>query len=215
TRYDNYDRKGPKVFAGEYACHVSQPALPVPEGKNVFEGALYEAALMTGIERNADVVHMATYAPLFAHEEGWQWRPDLIWMDNLATVRTPNYYVQQLYAQNVGTNVLSLTEDKKAVTGQDGLCASAVYDKNTKKYIVKMVNIGNHPQDVQITFKGLKTLPKDIQMTVFHSNDPMACNTVERPDVIRPVEQAAINLSIEKNTARFTVPARTFAVYKF
>ena len=215
TRYDNYDRKGPKVFAGEYACHVSQPALPVPEGKNVFEGALYEAALMTGIERNADVVHMATYAPLFAHEEGWQWRPDLIWMDNLATVRTPNYYVQQLYAQNVGTNVLSLTENKKAVTGQDGLCASAVYDKNTKKYIVKLVNIGNQPQDVQITFKGLKTLPKDIQTTVFHSNDPMACNTVQRPDVIRPVEQAAINLSIDKNTARFTVPARTFAVYKF
>ena len=122
TRYDNYDRKGPKVFAGEYACHVKEDPADFPTAKNVFEAALAEAAIMTGFERNADIVHMATYAPLFAHVEGWQWRPDLIWMDNLTTVRTPNYYVQQLYGQNPGTHVLSLLEGKKPVTGQDGLC---------------------------------------------------------------------------------------------
>ena len=225
TRYDNYDRKGPKVFAGEYACHISQPALPVPEGKNVFDAALYEAALMTGIERNADVVHMATYAPLFAHEEGWQWRPDLIWMDNLRTVRTPNYYVQQLYAMNPGTNVLSLTEQvkngkktvAKAVTGQDNLCASAVFDKASGKYIVKFVNLGNAPQQVQLTFKGLKALPAagNVQLTTLHSDDPMACNTISRPTVIVPVERAASDLTVDKNVATFTVPARTFAVFKF
>ena len=225
TRYDNYDRKGPKVFAGEYACHISQPALPVPEGKNVFDAALYEAALMTGIERNADVVHMATYAPLFAHEEGWQWRPDLIWMDNLRTVRTPNYYVQQLYAMNPGTNVLSLTEQVKngkktvaqAVTGQDNLCASAVFDKASGKYIVKFVNLGNAPQQVQLTFKGLKALPAagNVQLTTLHSDDPMACNTISRPTVIVPVERAASDLTVDKNVATFTVPARTFAVFKF
>ena len=225
TRYDNYDRKGPKVFAGEYACHISQPALPVPEGKNVFDAALYEAALMTGIERNADVVHMATYAPLFAHEEGWQWRPDLIWMDNLRTVRTPNYYVQQLYAMNPGTNVLSLTEQVKngkktvaqAVTGQDNLCASAVFDKASGKYIVKLVNLGNAPQQVQLTFKGLKALPAagNVQLTTLHSDDPMACNTISRPTVIVPVERAASDLTVDKNVATFTVPARTFAVFKF
>ena len=215
TRYDNYNRKGPKVFAGEYACHVTQPALPVPEGKNVFEGALYEAALMTGIERNADVVHMATYAPLFAHEEGWQWRPDLIWMDNLKTVRTPNYYVQQIYGQNPGTNVLSLTEDKQPVTGKDGLCASAVFDKPSGKYIVKLVNLGKEAQDVQITFKGLKVLPANIQLITLHSDDPMACNTVAKPNGIMPITQASPNVKVEKNTARFSVPARTFAVYSF
>ena len=225
TRYDNYDRKGPKVFAGEYACHISQPALPVPEGKNVFDAALYEAALMTGIERNADVVHMATYAPLFAHEEGWQWRPDLSWMDNLRTVRTPNYYVQQLYAMNPGTNVLSLTEQVKngkktvaqAVTGQDNLCASAVFDKASGKYIVKLVNLGNAPQQVQLTFKGLKALPAagNVQLTTLHSDDPMACNTISRPTVIVPVERAASDLTVDKNVATFTVPARTFAVFKF
>ena len=71
-RYDSYDRKGLRVFAGEYACHG--------KGKkwNHYETSLYEAAHMTGIERNAGLVHMATYAPLFAHVEGWQWRPDAI-----------------------------------------------------------------------------------------------------------------------------------------
>ena len=218
TRYDNYNRKGPKVFAGEYACHISQPALPVPEGKNVFEGALYEAALLTGIERNADVVHMATYAPLFAHEEGWQWRPDLIWMDNLKTVRTPNYYVQQLYAMNPGTNVLSLTENKQPVAGQDGLCASAVYDKASGKYIVKFVNVGNQPQEVQITFKGLKAAPamENATVTFFHSDDPMACNTMKNTAVAPSEEMSAAGVaSAEKNVVKLQVPARTFAVYKF
>lgn len=218
TRYDKYNRKGPKVFAGEYACHIRQPALPVPEGKNVFEGALYEAALLTGIERNADVVHMATYAPLFAHEEGWQWRPDLIWMDNLKTVRTPNYYVQQLYAMNPGTNVLSLTENKQPVTGQDGLCASAVFDKKSSKYIVKFVNLGDQPQQVQITFKGLKAAPAVENATVvfFHSDDPMACNTMKNIAVAPSKEMSAASVaSAEKNVVKLQVPARTFAVYKF
>lgn len=107
ARYDNYDRKGPKVFAGEYACHG--------KGKkfNHYNAALLEAAFMTGMERNADIVHMATYAPLFAHVEGWQWRPDMIWFDNMNCVRTASYYVQQLYAVNKGTNVLQLTMNKK------------------------------------------------------------------------------------------------------
>ena len=105
-RYDSYDRKGPKVFAGEYACHG--------KGKkfNHFNAALMEAAFMTGLERNADVVHMATYAPLFAHVEGWQWRPDMIWFDNLNSVATASYYVQQLYATYKGSRVLPLTLDE-------------------------------------------------------------------------------------------------------
>ncbi|MCF0204985.1 MAG: carbohydrate binding domain-containing protein, partial [Muribaculaceae bacterium] len=103
ARYDSYSRKGPKVFAGEYACHGDK------KGWNHFHAALCEAAFMTGLERNADVVHMATYAPLFAHVDGWQWRPDMIWFDNLGVVRTASYYVQQLYSHYKGTNVLPLT----------------------------------------------------------------------------------------------------------
>ncbi len=77
TRYDNYPRRGPKVFAGEYACHGKGRKY------NHYNTALLEAAFMTGLERNADVVQMATYAPLLAHKEGWQWRPDMIWFDNM------------------------------------------------------------------------------------------------------------------------------------
>ena len=225
SRYDSYDRKGPKVFAGEYACHIKQRPVDTPEGMNVFDAALYEAAAMTGFERNADIVQMATYAPLFAHVEGWQWRPDLIWVDNLTTVRTPNYYVQQLYAMNPGTNVLSLTEatgekGKKAkgipVAGQDGLCASAVFDKNSGKYIVKLVNVGDQPQTIQLTFKGLKTLPaaENIRLTTLHSDNPMACNTIQQKNAIVPAEQTPA-VTIDKNTATLTVPAKNFAVYWF
>ena len=127
ARYDNYDRKGPKVFAGEYACHMRH------KNWNHFEPALLEAAFMTGLERNADVVHMATYAPLFAHVDAWQWRPDMILFDNLRSMPTASYYVQQLFATNKGTNVLPLTMDGKPLTGaegQNGLFASATLDKD-------------------------------------------------------------------------------------
>lgn len=211
ARYDSYDRKGPKVFAGEYACHVKEHAADFPEAKNVFEAALCEAATMTGFERNADVVQMATYAPLFAHEEGWQWRPDLIWMDNLSTVRTPNYYVQQLYACNAGSHVLSLTENKQPVTGQDGLCATAVYDQATKGYIVKIVNTSNEVKQVEITFKGVKSLPEGT-VTTLHADRMDAANTVKDKNVVVP--QTA-KIQAEGNVMKATIPAKTFAVYRF
>jgi alpha-L-arabinofuranosidase len=103
-RYDNYDRKGPKIFMGEYAAQ--SVAIVSPDNKNNLECALSEAAYMTGLERNADVVRMASYAPLFAHIDGWQWTPNLIWTDNLRVYGTPNYYVQQLFSLNRGDVVL-------------------------------------------------------------------------------------------------------------
>ena len=213
TRYDKYNRKGPKVFAGEYACHIdANPASPT--GKNVFEAALAEAAIMTGFERNADIVHMATYAPLFSHVEGWQWRPDLIWMDNLTTVRTPNYYVQQLYGQNPGTHVLSLTENKKPVAGQDGLCASAVYDKNKNQYILKVVNTSDKEQPIEVTFKGLKELKKG-RLTILHSSNPRAENTIERKNVVIPRTAEIPAEAFNGNVFSTKVPAKTFAVFTF
>ena len=211
TRYDNYDRKGPKVFAGEYACHVKEDPADFPTAKNVFEAALCEAAIMTGFERNADIVHMATYAPLFAHVEGWQWRPDLIWMDNLTTVRTPNYYVQQLYGQNPGTHVLSLLEGKKPVTGQDGLCASAVYDKNTNGYIVKITNTSAEPKGVDITFKGIKSLGKGT-VTTLHADRMDAANTIEHKNNVVPQTG---DVQTEGNVLKAIIPAKSFVVYKF
>ncbi|RYY14557.1 MAG: alpha-L-arabinofuranosidase, partial [Cytophagaceae bacterium] len=97
-RYDTYSRNGPKIFAGEYAAQ--SVAIGSTENKNNWDCALSEAAFMTGLERNADVVGMASYAPLFANVDAWQWTPNLIWFDNLNAYGSPSYYVQQLYALN-------------------------------------------------------------------------------------------------------------------
>lgn len=220
NRYDNYDRKGPKVFAGEYACHG--------KGKkwNHFNAALLESAFMTNLERNADVVHMATYAPLFAHLEGWQWRPDMIWFDNSDSFRTASYYVQQLYAANKGTNVLPLTMAGKPVAGnadQNGLFASAVIDKNTGDYIVKVANTSDSAQNLTINFNGLKKKGSKIvsaTVTTLSSENPDADNSLENPGLIVPVTEDVPQSQIgevNKGTQQFnTVLApKTFNVYKF
>lgn len=212
NRYDNYDRKGPKVFAGEYACHGAN-------GKkyNHFHASLLEAAFMTNIERNADVVHMATYAPLLAHVEGWQWRPDLIWFDNLRSVRSCSYYVQQLYGTNKGTNVVPLRMDGKPVSGQagqNGLFASAVWDEPTQTYIVKVINTSDTAQPVAITFEGLKASQRLAAepSIIFHSDNPDADNTLDNPTAIVPHEASAPTVGGNQMTAE--VGAQTFAVYK-
>lgn len=208
-RYDSYDRKGPKVFAGEYACHGT--------GKkwNHFETSLYEAAHMTGIERNADIVHMATYAPLFAHVKGWQWRPDAIWYDNLRSFKTVSYYVQQLYATYRGTHVLPLTMNKKSVAGdadQNGLFASAVLDKDSNSYIVKVANTGDEPQQLNILFKGMKknSALSSAKQLLLHSDNLDAENSLENPELITPQESS---VPVANSTLSVSLPAKSFAVY--
>ena len=209
ARYDNYDRKGPKVFAGEYACHG--------KGKkwNHFHASLLEAAFMTGLERNADVVHMATYAPLFAHVEGWQWRPDMIWFDNLNSVCTVSYYVQQLFATHKGTNVLSLTMNKKPVTGaegQNGLFASAVCDKNKNEIIVKVVNTSGKKQSLSLIFNGLKKkeVLSGARCIKLSSTGMDKDNTIENPLAIIPQETS---LDVNGHTLNVDLEPVTFAVY--
>lgn len=203
-RYDHYDRKGPKVFAGEYAAHAKN-------SPNSWEAALAEAAFMTGLERNADVVYQATYAPLFAHVEGWQWRPDLIWFDNLTSVRSANYYVQQLYGMNTGTHVLRLTRDGKAVEGEEGLYATACYDKPTKSYIVKIANTSGQEKNIQITFQGLKKL-KPGQVTLLYADDIYVENTIEHKDAVVPIKS---EVQAQGNVLHATLKPHSFAVYRF
>lgn len=209
ARYDNYDRKGPKVFAGEYACHG--------KGKkwNHFHASLLEAAFMTGLERNADIVHMATYAPLFAHVEGWQWRPDMIWFDNLNSVCTVSYYVQQLFATHKGTNVLSLTMNKKPVTGaegQNGLFASAVCDKNKNEIIVKVVNTSGKKQSLSLIFNGLKKkeVLSGARCIKLSSTGMDKDNTIENPLAIIPQETS---LDVNGHTLNVDLEPVIFAVY--
>ena len=219
-RYDSYDRKGPKVFAGEYACHG--------KGKkwNHFETSLYEAAHMTGIERNADIVHMATYAPLFAHVDGWQWRPDMIWYDNLNMFKSVSYYVQQMYAMNKGTNVLQLTtpkqEGKKTLgvpvanqEGQNGLFASAVYDKNTDEVIIKVVNTSKQPQPISINLQGMKGERTANVLELWTNGKLDDENTLQKPELIHPVSLTVPCTADKKQTVlNDQLKAMSFRLYR-
>ena len=203
-RYDEYDRKGPKVFAGEYACHDS--------GKkyNHAGASIYEAAFMTNLEKNADIVHMATYAPLFAHVEGWQWRPDAIWFDNLRSAKTVSYHVQALYAQNKGTHVLKTTLATPTPKGQDGIFSSAVYDKEQDEVIVKVVNTTEKAQQVDIQLQGKKAIARVNTISLDCSDYDME-NTVDNPNAIVPVQGTA---KTEGSLIKATIPAKTFVIYK-
>lgn len=206
ARYDNYDRKGPKVFAGEYASHDHST------GKaNNFLSALSEAAFMTGLERNADVVHLATYAPLFAHVDAWQWNPDLIWFDNLKVMRTPNYYVQQMYGMNAGTHVLSLLMDGQPVTGQDKLYATAALDQNTGEVILKIVNAASEAAQTQLNIAGLgkKRIVSGKQIYL-HSDDLKTTNTMEYESIVPRVRP----FTISGKEIELDLPAYSFTVYR-
>lgn len=183
NRYDNYDRSGPKIFAGEYAAQSVRTASP--DNKNNWLCALSEAAFMTGLERNADVVHMASYAPLFAHAEGWQWTPDLIWFDNLSSYGTPNYHVQKLFSTNRGTHTLSVLAEGQNVNGQNGLYASAVWDKASGEVIVKIVNSTDKVISQQLAFTGAKRPGSQVEMTVL-KGDPADENGFQDPSKIVP-----------------------------
>lgn len=189
ARYDSYDRKGPKIFAGEYAAHSK--GVGNGDNKNSWEAALSEAAFMTGLERNTDVVVMASYAPLLAHVDGWQWTPDLIWFDNLRSYGTPNYYVQKLYGNHKGTAVVSMLKDNQPVTGQDSVYASAVVDQASGELILKIVNAAATPKPVSIAIQGVKGLT-DGRLITLRSDDLQALNSLDQPTSISPKEQSII-----------------------
>lgn len=179
-RYDHYNRQGPKVFAGEYAAQSDKVCSP--ENRNNWECALAEAAFMTGLERNSDVVTMASYAPLLAHVDGWQWRPNLIWFDNLHSYGTPNYYVQQLYGVHRGTAILPCRLDQAI----GGLYATTSYDSKTREVIIKLVNSQAAPKSIRINLAGTKKTVGKGKTIVLASDDLKAENSLESPRKVAP-----------------------------
>ncbi|HWV99331.1 MAG TPA: alpha-L-arabinofuranosidase C-terminal domain-containing protein [Candidatus Acidoferrum sp.] len=189
TRYDNYDRTGPKVFTGEYAAQ--SVATVSPDNRNNLECALAEAAYMTGLERNADVVRMASYAPLFAHVDGWQWTPDLIWCDNLRVYGTPNYYVQQLFSRNRGEFVLPTriagldAQAGNAASSAPRLFASAA--KAGRELILKVVNPAGQEALAGVHVTGSYLLGAKGTETVLAGTGPADENSFESPARVAPV----------------------------
>ena len=208
TRYDNYDRNGPKVFAGEYAAHVKGKEGQV---KSVWIAALSEAAFMTGLERNAGVVYMSSYAPLFANADAWQWAPDLIWFNSLQSYGTPEYYVQKLFSTNKGTEVVSILKNNEVIAGKDSLYATAAIDRDTKELIIKVVNTSSVSKKQSFELSGIKKIKPEAYITELKANEPEAKNSFSSPMAIAPAEKS---LKIKGKKLEMDLPPLSFEVIR-
>ena len=144
-RYANYDRTLPKVFVGEYAAHS---ASDTAKRENNWYTALCEAAFLTGVERNADHVVMTCYAPLLGRTGRQQWQPNLIWFDNDSVYGTPNYYVQMLFSNNVGTSLVEALPEEEPLP--ESLKFSATLSEDKKHLYLKLINLADKPQDLSV-----------------------------------------------------------------
>jgi len=208
-RYDKYARKGPKIFAGEYAAQ--SVAIGSPENKNTWDCAISEAAFMTGLERNADVVGMASYAPLFANVDAWQWTPDMIWFDNLNSYGSPSYYVQKMYALNKGTRVLPIALPGNAKNGSDNLFVSAVADDAAGDVVVKLVNYANTARPVTINLAGARKPGKTGRAQVMASADLQTQNSLQAPRKLAPHEST---FAVAGSTVSYTLAPNSFTVLR-
>jgi len=205
-RYDNYDRNGPKVFMGEYAAQ-SDKVVSV-KNRNTLECALAEAAYMTGLERNGDVVRMASYAPLFANSEAWQWTPDMIWANSLEVYRTPNYYAQMLFASNPGDVTVPLQ-----LSAADGakLYASATRDNASGETVLKVVNGDGSPAEVSLNFAGAQTAAAEASVFTLAGTDGKDENSFAEPRKISPQES---KLPVSSAQFSYTFPATSLTVLR-
>jgi alpha-N-arabinofuranosidase len=202
-RYDHYDRSGPKVFAGEYAAQTVMPTSS--ENRNNWKAAISEAAFMTGLERNGDVVRMASYAPLLAHADAWQWKPDAIWFDNLRSFGTPNYYVQKVFASNTGTRIVPVTPH-----AEHGLYTSASLDERTHELIVKAINDSPTARAAEIRLNGMNPAGT-VKVTTLESADLTAENSFDHPTAVAPVSST---LEVKSRTIPVQLRPYSITVYR-
>ena len=208
-RYDSYSRTGPKVFAGEYAAQ--SVGIASPDNRNNWECALSEAAFITGLERNSDVVRMSSYAPLFGHVDAWQWTPNMIWFDNLRSYGTPNYYVQKLFSVNKGTRRLGVSVDGSVKNGQGELYTSAAFDESTGDVIVKLVNTGSGKKETSINLTGAPRIGRNGTAFVLQSEELKGENSLDQPAKIAPVEHS---FPVSGAEFSYTLLPRSFTVLR-
>ncbi|GGF23305.1 alpha-L-arabinofuranosidase C-terminal domain-containing protein [Echinicola rosea] len=206
-RYDDYDRNGPKVFAGEYAAHSTTVSEDFK--RNNWEAAMSEAAFMTGLERNADIVRLASYAPLFAHVDGWQWNPDLIWFDNLRSYGTTNYHVQKLFSTNPGTAVVPITLEGESLAGEEGLYASATIDEATNELIFKVVNTAPGSKEITIELDGKYKGNGKGTWLEMANDDLEAYNSLDDPMAVSPKTKS---FEVKKKTIQLTLQGQSVNV---
>jgi alpha-N-arabinofuranosidase len=196
--YDSTDRKGPKIFVGEWATREGSPT---PN----FGAALGDAAFLTGLERNSDIVIMAAYAPLFVNVNpgGMQWTSDLIGYDALNSYGSPSYYTQVMFASCLGDHTVSSSLDG----GGERFFYSAT--ASAGKFCLKLVNATSTEQPLSITVRGLGTAARTARIQTLHANTVWATNSIHDPKRIAPVKS---NLSVNGGQLPYKIPPYTIQV---
>ena len=179
--YDKADRGGPKIFVGEWATREGEPTPNL-------QAALGDAAWMTGMERNSDLIVMASYAPLFVNVNpgGMQWTSDLIGYDALSSYGSPSYWAQVLFGSYLGTEVVPAT-----LTGAGPRTFTSVTrDDKLRKLFIKVVNASSETEPVNIALNGLAKVQRAAKLVTLSGKSPNATNTIANPEAIVPVEHA-------------------------
>ncbi len=182
--YDNYDRSGPKILVGEWATREGSPTTNLG-------AALGDAAWMTGLERNSDIVIMASYAPLFVNVSpgAMEWPSDLIGYDAMTSYGSPSYWAQVMFSNHLGDKILSTTLD----TTNPRLFESATYDSKTHHLFVKLVNASSIAQGVEIKLDGARRVASKATVTTLSGRTTEETNSITDPARIVPVTSTITN----------------------
>jgi alpha-L-arabinofuranosidase len=191
--YDAADRNGPKIFVGEWATREGDPTPNL-------QAALADAAWLTGLERNSDLIIMASYAPLFVNVNpgGMQWATDLIGYDALNSYGSPSYWTQQMFSTHLGTEVVPATLENAGPR----VFASATRDDAKHKLYVKVVNATSTPQPVAIALSGVSKVATQATLTTMSGKTPNATNSITHPDEVKPATRA-VSVAGPKFTQNF------------
>jgi alpha-N-arabinofuranosidase len=198
--YDNIDRNGPKIFVGEWATREGSPTTNMG-------AALGDAAWMTGMERNSDLVVMASYAPLFVNVNpgGMQWESDLIGYNALSSYGAPSFYAQGMFAKYLGTEVPTSSVDG----GGERFFYSVTQDPEKGAVYLKLVNASSIAQPVSIEMTGAKDIAKTATLVTLAGNSLAETNTISDPTRIAPVQTV---LKAGEGTFSHTMPPYSIQV---
>jgi alpha-L-arabinofuranosidase len=203
NQYDKTDRKGPKIYVGEYAVNRGV-------GRGNLMGALAEAAFLMGLERNADLVRICSYAPLFVNVNDRSWPVNLIEFDTARVVGRTSYQVEKLFALNRPDEVLKTTVEGQ--TGKPDVYALAGIDRDKKEVVLKAVNRAGEPRLVKILATGFQEIGPTARMTTLGHQDPTAENTLDDPEVVVPVESRITGVAQQ---FRLTLPPYSLTILRF
>ena len=198
NHYDKADRNGPKIFVGEWATREGEPTPNL-------QAALGDAAWMTGLERNSDIVIMASYAPLFVNVNpgGMQWATDLIGYDALSSYGSPSYWAQVLFANHLGTEAVAST----LANAGPRVYASVTRDEKRHKLFIKVVNARSDAMPLHIALDGAPSVEREVTLISLSGKSPNATNSITSPDAVVPVESHihATGAKLEHSFAPYSI----------